>query len=97
MRAMDTTRIELYEKVEDEFTDYETYLIEELNIYIPKTYSYHRINPLISEITPEEIEGNNEECIIRFSGGYKCIVRISYDELCIRLNDLENNFLESEE
>ena len=88
-------RIELWEKVVNEFTDDEEYLID-LGVPVERTHSYRRINPLVSEITPEEIEGVDDECLIIFSGGYKCRVKINYDELCIKLNDLENNYLEEE-
>ena len=83
-------RIELNEKVKEELTD-EEYNLQELGVPVHKNYLYQRIFPLVSEISPVEIEDNEDECIIQFSGGYKTTVRYNYDELCIRLNDMENN------
>lgn len=89
-------RIELMEKVEVPLSDNDKAL-RRMGISVPRKFTYERINPLLSEITPQEIEGVENECMIKFKGGYKCIVKIPYDELCIKINDLENNYVEGED
>lgn len=88
-------RIELQEKVEIPLSDSEKAL-KRMGISVARKWKYERINPLLSEITPQEIEGVEDHCMIKFKGGYKCIVKFNYDELCIRINDLENNEIEDE-
>jgi hypothetical protein len=54
-------------------------------------YKYRRTNPRIDEIERIiEIPGNKKECRVKFFVGYSITVRENYDDLCIRLNDLEN-------
>lgn len=57
-------------------------------------FRYRRTYPKISEIDrPIEIQGNKKECKVKFFAGYTITVRISYDDLCIKLNDLEHGTL----
>lgn len=93
-------RIELYEKYVSN-SDEEIEQYESMGIELKPTYRYRRINPLISDIAyPREIEGNKEETIIVFKGlvkgveGHSIIVLGGYDDICITLNDIENNKIE---
>lgn len=92
-------RIELYEKyVSNSDAEIEQYEI--MGIDLKPTYKYRRINPLIKDIAyPREIEDNNKESIIVFKGmhgteGHSIIVLGSYDDICISINDIENNKVE---
>lgn len=86
-------RLELYEKFETELTDQE-YQLKEMGIPVYRTYSYQRIYPLVSEITPVEIKGNSKECMVNI-GGCRITVLYNYDDLCIKLNDLQNASIET--
>ncbi len=90
-------RIELYEKYcsnsEEEVNQYEA-----MGIELKPTYRYRRINPLISDILYiREIEHTKDEAIVVFKSlvkgqqGHSIIVLGSYDDIWIRLNDLENS------
>ncbi len=98
---MGEQRIELLEKYcsnsEEEIEQFDL-----LGIPLKTTYGFRRIYPLVRDIYPREIEGNNEETIIVFKHlpegveGREVIVLGNYDELCIELNDIENSTLENE-
>ena len=97
------TRVELLEKYCAN-SDEEVALFETLGIPLKPTYSYRRIFPLLSDICYiREINGNKQELIVVFKSlvegreGHSIIVLGNYDELCIRLNDLENSTLEDDE
>jgi hypothetical protein len=92
-------RIELYEKYvtnsEDEIEEY-----DRMGLELKLTFGYRRINVLLKDIFyPREIDGNNQESIIVFKGrwggeGTSIIVKGSYDDICIQLNDIENSKIE---
>lgn len=97
------TRIELYEKYCSN-SDEEIEQYEQMGLTLKPTYSYRRIFPLLSDICYiREINGNKQELIVVFKSlvegreGHSIIVLGNYDELCIRLNDLENSTLEDDE
>ena len=97
------TRIELYEKYCSN-SDEEIEQYEAMGLTLKPTYRYRRIYPFVSDILyPRAIEGNNQEVIVVFKSmiegkeGHSVIVLGNYDELCIRLNDLENSTLEDDE
>lgn len=92
-------RMELYEKyvtTPDEDID----KADRMGMTIDLSFGYRRINVLLKDIFyPREIEGNDEECIIVFKGrfggeGTSIIVKGSYDDICIQLNDIENAKIE---
>ncbi len=59
-----------------------------------ENYGYRRTMPLLEEIErPIEIPGNNKECILRFFNGEDMTVLENYDDLCIRLHDMEEEML----
>jgi hypothetical protein len=96
-------RVELYEKYCSN-SDEEVEWSEKYGIDLKPTYSYRRIYPLITDICYiREIESNKKEFIVVFKSmiegkeGHSIIVLGNYDELCIRLNDLENSTLEDDE
>jgi len=97
---MGTTRIELLERYSTKTQDE----IESLkNIYQDKwqeqvTYKYRRTNPRISDIERiVEIPDNEDECRIRFYGGYSIVVKGNFDDLCIDLNDMEHDMFDMPE
>jgi len=95
-------RIELLEKYcSNSETEIEWY--DSMGMTLKPTFCYRRIYPLISDICyAREIEDNKEETIIVFKSlvegreGHSIIVLGNYDELCIKLNDLENSRLEDD-
>ena len=96
-------RIELREKYVSN-SDEEIEECDRLGLPIKLTYSYRRIYPLISDICYlRAIERNKKETIVVFKSlvegreGHSIIVLGNYDELCIKLNDIENSRLEEDE
>jgi hypothetical protein len=96
-------RIELYEKYVSN-SDEEIDQYEAMGLTLKPTYNYRRIYPLVSDICYiREIEDNKQETIVVFKSmiehkeGHSIIVLGNYDELCIKLNDLENSILEDDE
>jgi hypothetical protein len=82
-------RIELYEKyiANQEQLEY----FEELGIDTEKNtnYQYRRTYALFNEIErPIEIVGNKEECIIRFWSGEEIIIKESYDDFVVLMDDI---------
>lgn len=94
---METLWIELYER----YAANGQYSVEwwEENMpesaKMPTTYQYRRISRRLEDIEQiAEIEGNNEECIIRFYSGEQIVVKDNFDDLCILFNDFCNGNLE---
>lgn len=92
-------RIELYEKIidySDEFTQEQIeYYVEDLGIRLPKKIKYRRIYPLVKDIfRVKEIPRVKDECIIEFYGEIETVVKGSYDEISVLINDVENNEIE---
>lgn len=88
-------RIELYEKYLanwdeiDELQEKHGYGRKEAMRYAD--FKYRRTYVRICEIDrPIEIKGSKTECKVRFFNGASITVRANYDELCIRLDDFEN-------
>ena len=52
---------------------------------------YRRTHILFKEIErPIEIKGNKKQCILRLWSGEELVVKYNYDDLCIKLCDIEN-------
>jgi len=89
-------RIELYEKYCSN-SDEEIEWYESMGMKLKPTYCYRRIYPLITDILyVREIENNKQEVIVVFKSlvegreGHSIIALGNYDELCIKLDDIEN-------
>jgi hypothetical protein len=94
---MGELRIELYEKYCSN-SDEEIDQYEQMGMVLKPTYRYRRINPLISDILYiREVEDIKDETIIVFKSlvkgreGHSTIVLGSYDDIWIKINDLENS------
>lgn len=88
-------RIELYEKYLSNWDDIED--LQERKGFSRKEamkaaiFKYRRTYPKLKEIDRViEIVGDKRECKVRFFNGYTITVRSNYDDLCIRINDLED-------
>ena len=87
--------LELYER----YISNETQLEELENLGIPTgkhiEYKYRRISRKLEDIEQiSEIEGNKDECVIRFYSGESIVVKDSFDDICIMFNDFCNGTLE---
>lgn len=97
-------RIEVYEKYEIESAEghdaeyYRNILPPGATIPEPE-YSYRRTMVLIDTIErPIEIEGNDEEMILRMYGAEDMLIRANYDEFCLTLHDIEEQmYIEDDE
>lgn len=88
-------RIELYEKYLSNWEEVDD--LQERKGFSRKEamkaaeYKYRRTYPRICEIDRLiEIVGNKRECKVRFFNGSTITVRSNYDDLCIRINDMED-------
>ena len=89
-------RIELRERFLD-ITPEKMDEYERMNVPIPKdSYSYRRVSVRLHDIfAPKEIPGKKSHCLIEFYDGSTMIVKENYDDLLIRINDIENADIES--
>lgn len=87
-------RIEVYEKYIVSQEKNEEYW-ESLGIKPPASeYGYRRTLILLDQIErPIEIPGNKNECVLRFWGGDDIVIKCSYDDFCIQLNDIEERMM----
>jgi hypothetical protein len=89
--------IELYERYED-YGGYSRVWWEENmpeNTKFKPTYKYRRRYSRIDDIDCIiAIEGNKDECVVRFYSSEEIVVKADYDEICIEFNDLCNSNLE---
>ena len=91
------TRVNLAYFASDEEIDYYE---NQLGVPLKLTYGYRRINTFVKDIAYiREIKDNKKECEVVFKGmngteGYSITVLSNYDDLCITLNDIENNRME---
>ncbi len=90
-------RIELYEKYCSN-SDEEIEQYEAMGLALKPTYRYRRINPLISDILYiREVEHIKDETVVVFKSlvkgqqGHSIIVLGGYDDIWIKINDLENS------
>lgn len=97
-------RIEVYEKYEVEPSDghsseYWREILPAGSAIPEPEYSYRRTMILIDTIErPIEIEGSEDEMILRMYGAEDMLIRANYDEFCVLLHDLEEQmFIEEEE
>ncbi len=97
-------RIEVYEKYEVESPDghdaeyYRNILPSGANLPEPE-YSYRRTMILVDTIErPIEIEGSEDEMILRMYGAEDMTIKANYDEFCLTLHDIEEQmYIEEEE
>jgi hypothetical protein len=80
-------RIEFQERFVD-MTDEE--IEEAQNLKIKLEYKYRRIYPKLSMIDyPAEIPGKKSHCRLYFIDGTSLIIKGSYDETCVKIDDRE--------
>lgn len=98
MKNEPALRIELIERYLSNEDQLE--YLEDLGIDIEKNkeYRYRRTYILFDQIDRAiEIPDNKEECILRLWTGEDIVIKESYDDLCILLDDIENGRYETEE
>lgn len=93
MKNESSYRIELLERYIANVDQLE--YLEELGVDVEKNkeYKYRRTYILFDQIDrPIEIPGNKHECIIRLWTGEDICIKGSYDDICIKFNDIDNNY-----
>jgi hypothetical protein len=95
-KAMSVLRIELTERVVTPPDPDEADRNENLKLPPPKAQvTYRRIYPRLRDIfCPREIPGIAKYCEIEFVDGSVIFVKGSFDDNCIKLNDVENGTVE---
>ena len=97
-------RIEVYEKYEVESPDghdaeYWREILPAGSTITEPEYSYRRTMILVDTIErPIEIEGSDDEMILRLYGSEDMTIKSGYDDFCLLLHDVEEEmFIEEEE
>lgn len=97
-------RIEVYEKYEVEPSDghsseYWREILPAGSTIPEPEYSYRRTMILVDTIErPIEIEGSEEEMILRMYGAEDMTIKANYDEFCLTLHDIEEQmYIEDDE
>jgi len=97
-------RIEVYEKYEVEPQDgkdaeYWRELLGKSSTTYEPEYSYRRTMILVDTIErPIEIEGSEDEMILRMYGCEDMTIKSNYDQFCLTLHDIEEQmYIEEEE
>jgi hypothetical protein len=63
--------------------------------YTKDDYSYRRVLVRLADIfAPKEMPGKNSHCLIEFYDQSTMIVKGKYDDICNKINDLENAKIE---
>jgi hypothetical protein len=91
MKPRSSLRIEFYEKIED-ISEEERELWERMGAVkkAGRSWEYRRIYPLLYTVDyPKEIPGNTKECLIQFTDLSQTIVKGSYEDVCILIDDRE--------
>ena len=97
-------RIEVYEKYEVEPQDgkdaeYWRELLGKSSTTYEPEFSYRRTMILVDTIErPIELEGSEDEMLLRMYGCEDLTIRANYDEFCLMLHDIEEQmYIEDEE